>query len=70
VPNGDVTALLAVAERYDVEYLLLDWNYPAPLAALYAGEEVTPLLCVSATWGEEEKQVVLYAIERSGEGCE
>lgn len=62
VPNGDVAALLAVAERYHAEYLLLDGNHPAPLAALYAGEESDSRFGVAATWGEGEKLVVLYMV--------
>ncbi len=63
VPNGDVEDLLRVAERYHVEYLLLDRNRPAPLAALYAGEESDTRLSVVATWEEKEGQAVLYAVE-------
>jgi hypothetical protein len=36
VPNGTVEALLDVAERYNVRYLVLDKNVPSPLRSLYA----------------------------------
>ena len=68
VPNGGVEDLLMVAERYHVKYLLLDRNCPAPLAALYAGEESIGeenhmRLSVVATWEEGEGRAVLYAVE-------
>jgi hypothetical protein len=63
VPNGDVAALLAAAEQYRVEYLLLDWNHPAPLAALYAGGESNSRLRVAATWGARERRTILYFVE-------
>jgi hypothetical protein len=62
VPNGDVAVLLATAERYHVEYLLLDWNHPTPLVALYAGEESNSRLRAAATWGEGERLAVLYTV--------
>jgi len=62
VPNGGVEDLLRVAERYHVEYLLFDRNCPAPLAALYAGEERDTRLNVVATWEGRDGQVVLYAV--------
>lgn len=61
-PNGNLVALLAVAERYRVEYVLLDWNRPAPLAALYAGEESDSRLRVAVIWGAGERRTVLYAV--------
>jgi hypothetical protein len=36
VPYGDPSTLRAVAERFDVEWVVLDINHPAPLAGLYA----------------------------------
>jgi len=63
VPNGDVEALLAVADRYGVQYVLLDRNRPAPLARLYAGEVLHPRLRPVAVWGEGEERVVLYTME-------
>ena len=62
VPNGDVEALLAVADRYGVRYVLLDRNRPAPLAGLYAGEIPHPRLRTVAAWTDRE--VVLYVVGR------
>ena len=62
VPNGDVEALLAVADRYGVRYVLLDRNRPAPLAGLYTGEASHPRLQPAETWGEGK--VVLYVVGR------
>jgi hypothetical protein len=66
VPNGSVGDLLKVAERYHVEYLLLDWNHPTPLAALYAGEEDHTQLVVVTTWEEGGGRAVLYGVKRGG----
>lgn len=63
VPNGDVRDLLEAAERYHVEYLLLDRNCPVSLAALYAGEESHTRLVVVTSWGEEGEKAVLYAVK-------
>lgn len=63
VPNGGLDVLLEVAERYQVAYLVLDRNRPAPLAALYAGEEDDVRLNVVATWEEGGGRVVLYTVD-------
>jgi hypothetical protein len=62
VPNGGVEALLAVADRYGVWYVLLDRNRPAPLAGLYAGETPHPRLRTVAAW--TDRGVVLYVVGR------
>lgn len=64
VPNEDVATLREVVERYQVEYLLLDRDHPAPLTALYNGEEKVEWLRAVASWEDEEEQVVLYAVRR------
>jgi len=63
VPNGGVEAVLAVADRYGVRYVLLDRNRPAPLAGLYVQETLHPRLRPVVAWGEGEKRVVLYAVQ-------
>lgn len=63
IPNDDVETLLVVANQYDVRYVLLDRNRPAPLADLYAGERLYPSLQFVAMWGEGEERVILYALE-------
>ena len=63
VPNGDVEALLAVVDRYDVRYVLLDRNRPTLLARLYTGDEPHPHLQPAAVWGEgQENRIVLFAV--------
>jgi hypothetical protein len=61
IPNGDVGTLIEAADRYDVRYVLLESNHPAPLADLYAGEVGHPRLTVLQRWGEE--RAVLYAVQ-------
>ncbi len=60
VPNEDVVTLREVVERHRVEYLLLDQSHPAPLTALYNGEEEVDWLRAVASWGDE----VPYAVRR------
>jgi hypothetical protein len=40
VPNGDIKMLLAVADRYGVDYAVLDANRPQPLTGPYTGLEL------------------------------
>lgn len=61
IPNGDVETLLVTANQYNVRYVLLDQNHPAPLAGLYTGESFHPLLQLVATW--DEGRALLYALE-------
>ena len=63
VPNDDVETLLAVADRYNVRYVLLDRNCPAPLVDLYAGERLHPRLQLVAMWGEGENRAILYMLK-------
>jgi hypothetical protein len=39
VPFGDVSTLYVVADRYRLEWVVLDANYPAPLASVYEDPE-------------------------------
>ncbi|MDY6876040.1 MAG: hypothetical protein SWK90_07575 [Chloroflexota bacterium] len=68
VPNAGVDVLLQVANRYDVGYMLLDWNRPVPLVELYAGETTHPLLQPVAVWGEGSERVVLFRVETMWSG--
>lgn len=63
VPNDDVEILLAAADQYNVRYLLLDRNRPAPLVDLYAGERLHPRLQLVAMWGEGENRAILYMLK-------
>jgi hypothetical protein len=44
VPFGDQATLREVAQRFDVEWVVLDINHPAPLAGLYADPKSEPWL--------------------------
>jgi 4-amino-4-deoxy-L-arabinose transferase-like glycosyltransferase len=57
VPNGDESTLLAVADRYGADYVILDPNRPEPLAELQAGGEGAGLALVATFDGG---QVRLY----------
>ena len=57
VPNGDVDTLLAVADRYGIDYVVLDRNRPEDLAELYAGVGTARLALVATFDGG---QVRLY----------
>lgn len=52
VPNGDVAVLLRAMDDYHARWLVLDQNYPAGLAGLYAAPEREPRLRLRAQWGE------------------
>jgi len=47
VPNAGVETLLAVADRYGVDYVTLDPNRPEPLAELYEDMETVGLVPVA-----------------------
>jgi 4-amino-4-deoxy-L-arabinose transferase-like glycosyltransferase len=51
IPNGDVPVLLRLMDDYNARWLLLDHNYPAGLAALYAQPESEPRLRLRARLG-------------------
>jgi len=59
VPNGGVETLLTVADRYGVDYLLLDRNHPAPLEAFYVGMDRNPRLEATDT---DTGDTRLYAV--------
>jgi hypothetical protein len=57
VPAGDVDALLAAADRYGVEYVVLDSNRPLGVQRVSH-----PRLRESANWGEPAPQTVVYQL--------
>jgi hypothetical protein len=61
IPNGDAGTLIEAADRYDVRYILLESNHPAPLADLHAGEIHRSRLALLERWPDEE--AVLYAVQ-------
>ena len=52
LPNGDVETLLAAARRFGAKWVVLDQNYPQPLAALYSNPQLSPHLIPVATFGK------------------
>jgi 4-amino-4-deoxy-L-arabinose transferase-like glycosyltransferase len=63
VPNDDVEALLAIADRYNVRYVVLDRNRPPPLAEMYAMETLHPRLRPVVEWKAEGDRFVMYEVE-------
>ena len=57
VPSGDVDALLAVADRYDVDYVVLDLNRPVGV-----GDVSHIRLREVEAWGEPTPWVVVYRV--------
>lgn len=62
VPDGETSTVLAVAERYRVEYLVLDSNSPAGLLGLFMGEETNPRIVLLQTIQVEHGIYRVYAI--------
>jgi hypothetical protein len=62
LPNGELETLLTVAHRYDVDYVLIDENRPAPLAALYDDTFEHPQLEPMFVWREGEHMTILYRV--------
>jgi len=61
IPNEDIKTLLEAAERYEMRYVLLEANHPAPLDGLHARHEGHPRLRVAKVWRKDD--AVLYAIQ-------
>ena len=66
IPNADLDTVLAVMDRFDVEYLLLDGNY-APLRALYLAPQSEERLTLLASFGDGADTVHLYRFEREAD---
>jgi 4-amino-4-deoxy-L-arabinose transferase-like glycosyltransferase len=64
VPNGDVETLLEAADRYGVNYLVLDKHLPFLLWDIYTGKESHPRLQPAAEWEEGSSRVILYEVQR------
>jgi hypothetical protein len=58
VPNEDLETLLQAAARYQVDYLVLDRNHPAPLAGLYQQPTSQPGLELVQTFGQGDKTYI------------
>lgn len=63
IPNSAVPGLLRVMDDYAARWLVLDANYPAGLAELYAQPESEPRLTLRARFGEPDAAPV-YLLER------
>ncbi len=61
VPYGDASTFRMVADRFDLEWVILDANYPAPLAAVYQDPESVPWLDAQGTGGRRAGQAHLPA---------
>lgn len=60
IPNGDVDTLLEAADHYEMEYVLLEEDRPAPLATLQPDEAHHPRLVPLKTWSDGG--TVLYEV--------
>ncbi len=58
VPNEDVETTLKAARHYQVTYLILDRNHPAPLAKLYKRPDFYPDLLLAHTFGKDTATAV------------
>ncbi len=65
VPNEGIADTVRAAQHYGASYIVLDQNRPAPLAALYSGQETHPALAVvwDESLGAPAGTVVLEVIE-------
>jgi hypothetical protein len=62
IPNEKLETTLQVAARYQVDYLILDRNHPAPLADLYNQAAAPPGLSLVQTFGQGDK-IYVFKIE-------
>ncbi len=51
LPNEGIAETVEAAQRYGVQYIVVDQNRPTPLASLYSGEETHPALAL--VWRED-----------------
>jgi len=61
VPNEGVETLVAVADRYEMRYVLLERDHPAELTDLHTGAVDHPRLQVMTAW--PERGGVLYVVQ-------
>jgi hypothetical protein len=59
VPNGDVAVLLAAADRYAAQYVLLDANHPSDLHEVYTNTLEHPRLRRVMAWETEARTAAL-----------
>ncbi|MDM8528841.1 hypothetical protein QUF58_11630 [Anaerolineales bacterium HSG24] len=64
IPNEDVTTTMQIIERYQVDYLVLDKNHPAPLANLYQPETSHPALHLVKTFAKNsDNEIYLFEVK-------
>jgi hypothetical protein len=62
IPNADLDTTLAVMDRYEAQYLLLDGNY-IPLRALYRAPQSDERLTLLASFGDGADRLYLFRRE-------
>lgn len=62
IPNGDVSVLMDVIERYDVAWVLLEPNHPRGLAMLYDHPGTAPGLDLRITFKDDQGRAVYYYV--------
>jgi hypothetical protein len=62
VPNEPLETILAVADSYGAQYLVLDHARPRTTDDIYAGERIAPELVLHRTAGGKEPYQQLYEI--------
>ena len=58
IPNEDIEVTLQAARRYQVDYLVLERNHPAPLSQIYTRTFTHPGLALTQTFTDAAGQVV------------
>jgi hypothetical protein len=65
VPNEDLTTTLQAARQFDVDYLILDHNHPAPLATIYDKPAEQVELFLAVTFGQQPgSEIYVFEIVR------
>jgi len=55
VPNEPPEAVITIAQKYGADYLILEKDHPAPLNALYRGDDVPPQFTLLGEFGNGTK---------------
>jgi 4-amino-4-deoxy-L-arabinose transferase-like glycosyltransferase len=70
VPFGDASTLRVVVDRFNVEWVILDANFPAPLAGVYANPGSVPWLALRGQIDDSQgRPVYLLQVIPSGAGA-
>ena len=68
IPDGGVEALQAVADRYDVRWVVLDANRPEGLRSLYENPSLVPWLRLEATLDGMNGKAFVLRVVQDGQG--